>query len=126
MIERNPIEAYRRVDFDARIATAAPNELVLLCYDEFVISLGSAMIAEERSNNLLKSKSITRALAALTALQMGISSNQGIGGALNQLYEAARRTLLDSVLTFDRSAISTVRQDFLDISRAMAQQSQAA
>lgn len=120
LAQRNPREAYRRVDFDARIASAKPAELVVLCLEQFVSATGSALFAHERRNNALKSQSITRALSALTALQMGLDGNVAIAQALAQFYGAARRTLLDSVLRFDPEAIKTLRQDFIDVSQALA------
>jgi flagellin-specific chaperone FliS len=120
LAQRNPQEAYRRVDFDARIAAAAPGELVVLCLEQFVTATGSAIIAHERQNNLLKSQSLTRALSALMALQMGVDGNVGIAAALGQFYGAARRTLLDSVLHFDVDAIKATRQDFMEVWEALA------
>lgn len=122
---RNPREAYRRVDFDARVASAKPGELVVLCLEQFVTATGSALVAHERQNNALKSQSITRALSALTALQMGLDGKVAIAAALAQFYGAARRTLLDSVLRFDPAAIETLRRDFIDISQALAASAQA-
>ena len=123
---RTPSEAYRRVSFDARVASAQPQELVLLCLEEFVMALGSALVAHERGDNQLKSSSMTRALSAVTALLLGIDHTSSIAGALSQLYEAARRTLLDSVLRFDPAAVGVIRQDFIEISRAMSAQAHAA
>ena len=120
LAQRNPQEAYRRVDFDARIASAKPGELVVLCLEQFVAATGSALVAHERQNNTLKSQSITRALSALTALQMGLDGKVAIAGALAQFYGAARRTLLDSVLRFDAPTIKVLRQDFIDVSQALA------
>ncbi len=120
LAQRSPQEAYRRVDFDARIAAAAPQELVLLCLEQFVGATGSALVAHEREDNLLKSQSMTRALSAVTALQIGIVRSIGIAAALTQFYGAARRSLLDNVLKFNPSEVSALRQDFIEISRAMA------
>lgn len=120
LAQRNPNEAYRRVDFDARIAAAKPGELVVLCLEQFVAATGSALIAHERKNNELKSQSMTRALSSLTALQMGIDGNGGMAGPLSQFYGAARQTLLDNVLRFDPSAIKVVRDDFIDVYQAFA------
>ena len=116
---RSPHEAYRRVDFDARVAGADPGQLVALCYEQLIGALGSAIFAHERGDNLLKSQSLTRALSAITALQLGVSGESSVAQALRQLYEAARRSVLDSALTFDGAALGTVRQDFIDISRAL-------
>lgn len=119
LAQRNPQEAYRRVDFDARVSASDPQQLVTLCYEQFISALGSALIAHERSDNRLKSQAMTRAMSALTALQLGVSGEEGIALALIQIYAAARRAVLDSALNFDPKAIATIRQDFIDIARAM-------
>ena len=90
---RSPHEAYRRVDFDARVAGADPGQLVTLCYEQLISALGSAVYANGRGDNLLKSQSLTRALSAITALQLGVSGESGVASALRQLYEAARRSI---------------------------------
>ena len=117
--QTNPLEAYRRVDFEARVAGADPAQLVLLCYEQLIGSLGSALFAAERGDNAFKSQSLTRALAALTALRLGVSGTGGIAPALLQMFEAARKAVLDSVLAFDPQTIGLIRQDFIEISRAM-------
>ena len=117
--QTNPLEAYRRVDFDARVAGADPAQLVLLCYEQLISSLGSALFAAERGDNALKSQSLTRALAALTALRLGVSGTGGIAPALLQMFETARKAVLDSVLVFDPRTIGLIRQDFIEISRAI-------
>lgn len=119
LMMRSPHEAYRKVDFDARVAGATPQQLVALCYEQLIAALGTAQFAHESGDNRLKSQSLTRALSALTALQLGVSPDAAIGPALMQLYDAARRTVLDSVLAFDAAALRTIRNDFIDISRAV-------
>ncbi len=119
MLLTSPQEAYRRVDFDARVSSAGPAELVHLCYEHLVSALGTAIHADRRGDNCLKSRSMTRALTAITALQMGLAGSDGVAGALGQLYEAARRTVLDSALQFDAGQITTLREDFVEIGRAL-------
>lgn len=116
---RSPHEAYRRVDFDARVEGADPRHLVGLCYEQLVSSLGSAIFAQERGDNSLKSQAITRALSAITALQMGVSGEDATAQALRHLYEATRRAILDSAISFDAGILGTIRQDYIEISRAM-------
>jgi flagellin-specific chaperone FliS len=123
LAQRNPSEAYRRIDFDARVEGANPRQLVSLCYEQLISALGSAIFAYEQGDNRMKSQALTRTLATLTALQMGVSGQGGVAAALHQLYEAARCSVLDSVLSFDPKVIATIRQDFIDIARAMAQSS---
>lgn len=116
---RSPHEAYRRVDFDARVEGADPRHLVGLCYEQLVSSLGSAIFAAERGDNSLKSQALTRALSATTALQLGVSGEDATAQALRHLYEATRRAILDSAIKFNSEILGTIRQDFIEISRAM-------
>lgn len=117
---RNPSEAYRRVDFDARVEGADPASLVLLCYETLTAALGSAIFAAERGDNRAKSAAITRALSAVTALQMGVRGEDGVTQAIRVFLEAGRRTVLDSAISFDATRIATLRQDFEDIRAALA------
>ena len=78
---RSPHEAYRKVDFDARVAGADPQQLVALCYEQLIGALGSAIYADEAQDNRLKSQSLTRALSAITALQLGISHDAAVAPA---------------------------------------------
>lgn len=123
LMQSSPQEAYRRVDFDARVSGAGPAELVHLCYEHLTSALGTAVHAQRRGDNCLKSRSMTRALTAITALQMGVAGadgpNAGMAAALSQLYEGARRTILDNALDFDGDAILTLRADFAEIGQAL-------
>lgn len=121
LASRDPAEAYRRVDFDARVEGADAQALVALCYEQVVAALASAGFAHLHSDNRAKSKAITRALAAITALQLGISGTDGIAAALHQFYESARRALIDNALDFDAERVAAIRQDFKEIAAAMVQ-----
>lgn len=116
----SPHEAYRRIDFDARVAGADPRQLVALCYDQLASALGTALYAHGSGDNRLKSQSLTRALSAVTALQLGVSGTGEVAQALRQLYQAARRSILDSALEFDPEIIAAIRQDVLEIARAIS------
>lgn len=119
LLQQSPHDAYRRVDFDARVNGAKPAELVHVCYEHLIGALGTALHAHRSGDNGLKSRSMTRALTAITALQMGVSDGHDIGSALTQFYSAARRTILDSAVAFDSSQITSVRDDFAEIGQAM-------
>ena len=117
---RSPNEAYRRVEFDARVSGSDPRHLTELCYEQLIGSLGSAVFGQERGDNAAKSQALTRALSAVTALQLGVSGEGATPDALRHMYEAARRTILDSALNFDPPKLTGLRQDFIDISRALS------
>jgi flagellin-specific chaperone FliS len=119
LLRRDPSEAYRRVDFDARVKGADARQLVDLCLEQVAGSVGRAIHASGRGDNGAKSAALTRAIAALTALQMGVDPGAQTGQALLQLYAAARTTILDSVLAFNPGSLTQIRQDFIEIRTAM-------
>lgn len=117
----DPREAYRRSEIDARVEGGAdPADLVRLCLEQAIAGLGQAVIAHERRDPASRSKALTRALSAVTALEMGVDRSARLAEALLQIYAAARKAILDSVIAFDSAMLGTVRQDFVDIARALA------
>jgi len=120
LARHTPHEAYRRVEFDARIGGSDPRQLVTLCYEQLIGALGLALVAHDRGDNAAKSSAITRALSALAALQLGVSGDDEVAKALRHLYEATRRSLLDMVLAFDPATVTTMRGDYVDILRAVS------
>ena len=116
---KSPHEAYTRVDFDARVSGADARELLALCYEQVVTGIGTALFAADRGDNALKSRSLTRALSAVTALQLGVSGDGGVADALRHFYDAARRALLDSAIRFDPDTLRSLRQDVQDIASAV-------
>ena len=116
---RSPHDAYTRVEFNARVAGASAAELVLVCYDQLSAALAKAMRAAAAGNNQLKSEALTRAVSALTALQLGVDRSQPIAASLLQFYAAARKTVLDSVLRFDAGQVDVLRRDVGEIAQAM-------
>ena len=119
---RNPHEAYRRVEFDARISCARPDQLVALCYQELATALGSAVRAHERGDNQRRSDGLTRALAALTALQLGIDSQAAAAAALQAFYVGLRQTVLGSVPHFDPVRLLAAKMDVEDVAAALGSQ----
>lgn len=115
----DPSEAYRRIDFDARVRGADSRQLVDLCLEQVIGSVGRAVHAQERGDNAAKSAALTRAISALTALQMGVDMANPTAGALVQLYQSARNAILDCVTRFDAQTLMTIRQDFTEIREAM-------
>ncbi len=119
LAQRNPRTVYRRIDFEARVSSSDPAQLVEFCYDQLISALGTALLANDKSDNAMKSEALTRAVSALTALQMGIRGQGAVVDALHHIYDAARRSVLDSALRFKPDAIATIRADFIDIARAL-------
>ena len=115
---RSPAETYRTIDYDARVAGSSPQDLVILSYEYFVAALDAATFAHGRADNARKSAALTRALAMLTSLQLGIDPRSPLAIALDGLYGSARRAVLASVIRFDANALRRVRDDFAEIAAA--------
>ncbi len=122
---RNPHDAYRRVEFDARVAGARPDQLVGLCYEELAMALGSAIRADELGDNQRRSAGLTRALAALTALQLGVDRNAPGAEPLLKFYEGVRRAVLASVPSFRADRLAAIREDVKDVARAIGSRTDA-
>lgn len=117
---QDPQTVYRRIDFDARVSAADPGQLVELCYEQLIAALGTALFAHDQVDNRMKSEALTRAVSALTALQLGISGQGGVVDALHHFYDAARRAVLDNALRFKPATIAAIRQDIIDIALALS------
>ena len=116
----DPREAYRRSEIDARVQGGAdPADLVRLCLEQVIGGLGLAIIAHERRDPAARSKALTRALSAVTALDIGVDRSAPLAEALLSLYGATRKAILDSVLAFDPDLLDRVRQDFVEIAGAL-------
>lgn len=116
---RNPHDAYRRVEFDARVASARPEQLVGLCYQELAVALGSAIRSHERGDNQRRSAGLTRALAALTALQLGIDRSAPGADALLRFYGGLRQAVLASVPDFDPKRLAAAKTDVEVVAAAL-------
>jgi flagellar protein FliS len=92
-----------------------------MCLEQVIGSLGSAVFAQDRGDNGAKSAALTRAVTALTALLMGVDNNAQAGPALNQLYDSARRSVLDSAVVFNGRRLEMIRADFTEIRQALRQ-----
>jgi flagellar protein FliS len=112
---RSPSEAYAKVDFDARVAGAGPRELVLVCYERLIGEIDRACAAHAAADNAAKSQAITKALAALTALELGIDHDSPMATALLQLYRPARHALVEAVVAFDAVLLRRIRSDLDEI-----------
>jgi flagellin-specific chaperone FliS len=119
-LSNTPRAAYRRVAVDARIHGASQADLVALCFEQIVGELGGAIHAHATGDTARRSEGLTRAHAALTALEMGLDRSQPVAGAMLQLYGAARERILRSVTDFDPVALKTLRDDFREIGTALA------
>lgn len=119
LVQSDPYDAYQRVEFDARVKGASPTELVHICYDQLILALGTAVLAHDRRDARLKSRSMTRAVTALMALELGIDRSHQMAGLLSDFYGAARKSVLANSLDFDRESLLQMRDDFAELRSAL-------
>lgn len=115
----DPREAYRRSAFDARVHGGDTAALVQLCLEQAIAGLGGALLAHERNEPGLRSQGLTRALTAITALDMGVDRDAPLAQALLQVYGSARQAVLGSVTDFQPERLQAIRRDFLEIETAL-------
>jgi flagellar protein FliS len=118
LASNDPYDAYQRVEFDAWVKGASPQELVQICFDQLILALSTAIVANERCDARLKSRSVTRAVTALIALEMGIDREHEMAEVLSEFYGAARKSILASSVSFDREVLADMRDDFSELRNA--------
>ena len=115
-----PREAYREADFDARLMGSTRENLVLFCIEDFIQTLGVLEFAESRNDRAARSRALTRAITALTALELGVDRSAPMAESLLHFYGSAKTLLLGSIRVTDLRRIAELRQDFRDIATAFA------
>tara|TARA_R100001129_G_scaffold120411_1_gene83527 strand:- start:813 stop:1199 length:387 start_codon:yes stop_codon:yes gene_type:complete len=114
-----PRTAYQQSNFDARVKGGTSQDIVVYCLDELALTIGMLRQADLRGNRAGRSAAITRGIAILTALEMGVDRENELAGSLLQFYEGSRRLLLNSIGTTQVEAIEALRADVIDIRDAL-------
>lgn len=115
----HPAEAYRQVEFDARVHGASQRELVSICFEQLTGALGTAIHAQSIDDAQLRSRCLARAVSSLLALEMGLSGEDPIVLAMRELYGRARASILASAIQFDAERLGHIRRDFIEIHGAL-------
>jgi len=119
MLSRSqPRDAYRQSHFDARLIASDQNDLVLICLDDLIESLGVLQIVESRNDREARSRTLTRCVTAVTALEIGIDRDAELASSLLQFYGAAKSLLLDSIRVIDVEKIAELQNDMREIATA--------
>ena len=114
-----PRAAYQQSNFDARVRGGTAQDIVVYCLDELALTLGMLRQADMRGNPAGRSAAITRGIAILTALEMGIDRENELAASLLHFYEGSRRLLLGSVSVTQVDAIEALRADVIEIRDAL-------
>ena len=113
-----PGEAYRQSNFDVRLMASDRDDLVLICLDDLIENLGVLEIVEQRDDRAARSRTLTRCVTALTALEMGIDREAELASSLAQFYGAAKNLMLDSIRALDLGKVRQLRDDLREIAFA--------
>lgn len=116
-----PAEAYRRVEIDAYIVGGEAAQLTRLCLAETIGALNRALYFNERRAAEQRGACIGKAIASIQALKLGVDRKQPLADALLIVYGDAIGRLTRNLRVFDAGAITTIRQDFLEIEQAFAE-----
>lgn len=115
LASRDPGLAYRRSSFDARLLAASPQDMVIMCLDDFLASVVRFEQADSRDDREMRSAALTRCITALTALEMGVDRSLALGGTLLQFYSAAKSALLGMVVSIEVARLRAIKSDFEEI-----------
>lgn len=115
LASRDPGLAYRRSSFEARLLAATPQDMVIMCLDDFLANLVRFEQADLRDDREARSAALTRCITSLTALEMGVDRASPLGETLLQFYAAAKSALLGMIVSIEVSRLRTIKADFEDI-----------
>lgn len=111
----NPALAYRRSSFEARLLAASPQDMVIMCLDDFLANLVRFEQADLRDDREARSAALTRCITSLTALEMGVDRTAPLGQTLLQFYAAGKSALLGMVVSIEVGRLRAIKRDFEDI-----------
>lgn len=114
---------YAAVHAGSRIEGATPHALVKILFDELLIALDAAALAERNGDRTKAADKQTRAMSILFALESSLDHDKGgdIALGLAQIYREARRLLLAAAHGQDAAPVEQARVMVAEIADAWNQ-----
>lgn len=114
---------YAAVHSGSRIEGATPHALVKILFDELLIALDAAALAERNGDRVKVSDKQARAMSILFALEASLDFDKGgdIATGLAQIYREARRLLLVGAKQRDSAPVEQARVMVGEIADAWGQ-----
>jgi flagellar protein FliS len=114
---------YAAVHSGSRIEGATPHALVKVLFDELLLALDAAALAERNGDRLKVSDKQARAMSILFALESSLDFDKGgdIAAGLAQIYREARRLLLAGAKERDAGPVEQARVMIGEIAEAWNQ-----
>ncbi len=114
---------YAAVHSGSRIDGASPHALVKILFDELLIALETAALAERTGDRVKVSDKQARAMSILFALESSLDHDKGgdVALGLAQIYRESRRLLLQAVRNRSADDIDQARAMIAEIADAWTQ-----
>jgi flagellar protein FliS len=111
---------YAAVHAGSRIEGATPHALVKILFDELLIAMDAAALAERHSDRIKVSDKHARAMSILFALESSLDFDRGgdIAIGLAQIYREARRLMLQAARDRDAEPVDQARLMVAEIAEA--------
>lgn len=102
---------YAAVHAGSRIEGASPHALVKILFDELLLALDTAVVAERHCDRVKASDKQARAMSIIHALEASLDFEQGgeIASGLAAIYREARRLLLTGSRERDPKPVEQAR-----------------
>ena len=114
--KRNPAsEAYARVELDALVLGSKGPQLVRLCLDEALKSIGQALAAQNAERFAIRSRALSRAVLAISALRAGVDEASPMAPMLLEFYGAAADAVTSAILRFKPEPLRALRADLAEV-----------
>lgn len=114
---------YASVHTGGRVEGATPHALVKVLFDELLIALDSAVLAERNGDRVKVSDKQARAMSILFALESSLDYDKGgdIAMGLAQIYREGRRLLLEGAKARSGVPVEQARAMIAEIADAWNQ-----
>ena len=113
---------YRRISLTSRVEGASRQQLVLILYDEAIVSIGMMMTAMQRGDVATLSNEFVRAISIVQELEAGLDFMRGgaVANSLGVIYRSVRQSLSDARASGDIAPARSARDLLRDIAEAWA------
>ncbi|MEJ7926857.1 flagellar protein FliS [Sphingobium sp. AN641] len=114
---------YAAVHSGSRTEGASPHALVKILFDELLLALETAIVAERMGDRVKVSDKQARAMSILFALESSLDFDKGgdIARGLGQIYREARRLLLTAARERSVEPVDQARDMIAEIADAWGQ-----
>lgn len=113
---------YAAVHAGSRIESASPHGLVKILFDELLLAMDAAALAQDQRDQVKVNDKHSRAMAILHALETSLDFERGgdIAIGLAQIYREARRLMLLSIQNHSSAETRKAREIVGEIADAWA------